>query len=174
MSTTLAISTTAGGWVSTSIVIFGAMVALVYTVYLMAFPKPIPGIPYNKQSAKRLLGDIPEFGALQNAGYTARQFWSDLAMTHKSPITQCFLGPFTKPSVVISDFREAQDLMVRRGKDLGRGRLNREAWYGIIPEHFIGMENHDKRFKDTKGLLKDLMTPSFLHEVSFNEPCGRL
>lgn len=163
-----------GGWTSTSIVVLGAGVALVYIVYLLALPKPLPGIPYNKHSAKRFLGDIPEFAALQNAGYTARRFWTDLAVTQESPITQCFLGPFAKPAIIISDFREAQDLMVRRGKDLGRGRLNREVWRGIIPEHFIGMENHDKRIKDTKGLMNDLMTPKFLHEVSFGKPLGRL
>lgn len=157
-----------GGCVSTSLVVVGVVVALVYFVYRLALPKPIPGIPYNEKSSKRLLGDLHEFMALQNAGFTPRRFWTDLAVAKQSPITQYFLGPFSKPAVVISDFREAQDLMVRRGKDLGRGTMNRDAWAGVVPEHFIGMENHDKRIKETKGLLNDLMTPKFLHEVSFD------
>lgn len=57
--------------------------------------------------------------------------------------------------------------MTKRGKDFGRGVINREAWRGTIPEHFIGMEDHDRRMKDGKDLLKDLMTPKFLHEVRF-------
>lgn len=161
------------GWVQISLVVLGVLVVLTYAVYLLALPKPLPGIPYNKQSANRLLGDIPEITELENAGKTGRLFWGEMAVKHSSPITQCFLGPFAKPSIIVSDYREAQDLMLRRGKELGRGKLNREAWRGIVPEHFIGMEDHDERYKDTKGLVKDLMTPKFLHEVSTSLPCEK-
>lgn len=156
----LAMSTS--GW---AVVGIGVAITVVYILYQLALPKPLPGIPYNKHSAKRLLGDIPEFQALENSGQVGRQFWADLATTHGSPITQTFLGPFKPPVIVISDFREAQDLIVRRGKDFGRGMNNRQAWSGIVPEHFIGMDDDDPRFNDRKGLLKDLMTPTFLHEV---------
>jgi len=37
----------------------GLLAAAVF-LYRALFPKPIPGIPYRKESAKRLLGDIPE------------------------------------------------------------------------------------------------------------------
>jgi hypothetical protein len=103
--------------------------------------------------------------ALQKVGKSAREFWPNLARSHASPVTQYFLGPFAKPVVTLSDFREAHDVLLRRGKELKRGRVNRDAWFGVVPEHFIGMEDHDERFKDSKALIKDLMTPKFLHEV---------
>lgn len=40
-----------------SVCIFAAVVALAYRAIL---PKPIPGIPYNKASASRILGDAPD------------------------------------------------------------------------------------------------------------------
>ena len=154
------------GWIPTSIAIVSILVVLTYAIFRLALPKPIPGIPYNKESARRFLGDIPKFTELENAGQTGRLFWGGMAVKHTSPITQCFMGPFAKPAVIIADFREVQDLLLRRGKDLSRGQVNWDVWHGIIPEHFIAMETNDKRYKDTKGLVKDLMTPKFLHEVS--------
>jgi hypothetical protein len=126
----------------------------------------LPGIPYDEKSSKRLLGDIPEFEALERAGQSPKDFWKNLARKKNSAIVQYFGLPFMKPFVAIADFRESQDLMLRRGKDLGRGWLNNTAWSGVIPEHFIAMEEHDPRYKATKSLSKDLMTPTLLHEVS--------
>ena len=40
-----------------SVCIIAAVVALAYRAIL---PKPIPGIPYNKASASRILGDAPD------------------------------------------------------------------------------------------------------------------
>lgn len=31
-----------------------------YVLYRAALPKPLPGIPYNKEAAGKLLGDVPE------------------------------------------------------------------------------------------------------------------
>ncbi|KAI1421085.1 putative cytochrome P450 [Xylaria sp. FL1777] len=149
------------------------IVCLICILYLRALPQPIPDIPYNKRSAHRLLGDIPEVAALQKAGESPIKFWSNLAKIHHSPITQYFL-PFSKPIVVISDFREAQDLNLRRGKDLGRGWINSQTWNGVLPDHFIAMENFDARYKGTKTLVKDLMTPTFLHEINALESYNKV
>lgn len=151
---------------SSLLLLGAAFSAVFYGLYLWLLPKPIPGIPYYKESARRILGDIPHMQALRNAGDTPRKFWIRMGTELGSPVTQMFLGPFAKPLVVLSDFREAQDLQVRNPKALARGKFNRELWKGLVPEHFIGMEEHDERFKDTKNLAKDLMTPSFLHQVS--------
>jgi hypothetical protein len=39
------------------------ILAVGYYLYRAALPKPIPGIPYNEASAKRILGDAP--GAIE-------------------------------------------------------------------------------------------------------------
>ena len=32
-----------------------------YFAYRADLPKPIPGIPYNKDASKRIMGDLPDF-----------------------------------------------------------------------------------------------------------------
>lgn len=156
-----------GSLTPTSLLLIGAAVsALLHILYLQMLPKPLPGIPYHKDSARRILGDIPRLEALRHAGDTTRKFWPSVTTDLKSPVAQVFLGPFNKAAVVLSDFREAQDIQLRNPKALVRGWMNNQLWQGLIPEHFIAMEDHDVRFKDTKSLGKDLMTPRFLNEVS--------
>lgn len=94
------------------------------------------------------------------------EFWADVSRKQQSPITQYFAGPFTKPVVIISDFREAKDLLLRRGKLLDHGTLNTGLWFGAIPHHFVGMPSSDPKYAKSKNLSNDLMTPSFLHNVS--------
>jgi hypothetical protein len=145
---------------------FSTFLAVIYAIYLRALPKPIPGIPYNVESAQRLSGDIPYLMDLVKSGKRPREFWANLSRRHDSAITQFFTGPFTKPAVVIWDFREMQDLLLRRSKDLDRGTFNNDMWSGAIPHHFIAMNTSDPRFVNARQLQKDLMTPSFLQKVS--------
>lgn len=147
------------------------IVCLLYAIYLRALPKPLRGIPYDVESSRRLLGDLPHFFALEKSGQRIMEFWADVARRQRSPITQYFAGPFTKPVVIISDFRETKDLLMRRAKLLDHGSLNTGLWFGAIPHHFVGMPSSDPRYPKAKSLSNDLMTPSFLHNVSIlNKP----
>ena len=38
------------------------LITLATAVYRSLLPKPIPGVPYNKASARRILGDVPDVG----------------------------------------------------------------------------------------------------------------
>lgn len=160
-------SVESGAWTltPTALIIASVTSILFYITYLWLLPKPIPGIPYNKDSAKRILGDIPRLNALAEAGDAPRMLWTIAAPELRSPIAQVFLGPTNKPIVIVSDYREINDLQLRSAKALARGWFNQGLWRGLIPEHFIAMENYDAGYKDAKGLGKDLMTPKFLHEV---------
>ena len=40
--------------------VLGVVLAGLYLAYRAALPKPLPNIPYNRDAAKKLLGDIPE------------------------------------------------------------------------------------------------------------------
>lgn len=99
-----------GGWQSAAVVLAVVLSAL-YALYLKALPKPLPGIPYNKYAAARLVGDIPEVGAVQEDGGSRRRVWANLARKHKSPIAQFFLLPFGPPVVVVADYQEAHYLI---------------------------------------------------------------
>lgn len=38
----------------------GIILVVSYIIYRVALPKPLEGIPYNKDAAKKLFGDVPE------------------------------------------------------------------------------------------------------------------
>ncbi|KIX09319.1 uncharacterized protein Z518_00398 [Rhinocladiella mackenziei CBS 650.93] len=139
---------------------------LLYLIYRWALPRPIPGIPYNPSATRSIFGDIP--GMLDYISKTGRIWpWiTQQTTTLQSPIVQIFGRPFSKPWVIISDFRESQDILLRRHKEFDRSEVTRDTFSGLIPEMHIGMKSSDERFKAHRQLLKDLMTPAFLHEVS--------
>jgi hypothetical protein len=94
------------------------ILAVGYFLYRAALPKPIPGIPYNEAAAKHVLGDAPGLlEALTKTGTMLDWLISQL-VNRNEPVMQLFLRPLGKPFVIISDFRETQDICVRRSRYL--------------------------------------------------------
>jgi hypothetical protein len=142
-------------------------IVLLYFVYRWALPKPIPGdIPYNKDAVRSLFGDIPAM--LEYMRKTDEPFtWVQLQTVNlQSPIIQLFARPFSKPWVVIADFREAKDISsARRMKEFDRSDYFRDLLSGVLPRNHVWMKtNH--QWKYNRGLIQDLMTPTFLHGVA--------
>jgi len=83
------------------------IVLLAFFVYRWALPKPIPGIPYDRKSANRLLGDVPD--ALKHVSETKEMVSFLVGRCEKlnSPVVQVFLRPFQRPRVVVMDGRES-------------------------------------------------------------------
>lgn len=66
------------------------------------------------------MGDLPDLAKFNKE---TRLFWAWLTMQVEkinSPIIQVFMAPLGKPHVVISDYREAHDILVHRHKDFDR------------------------------------------------------
>ncbi|KAF5230621.1 hypothetical protein FAUST_9712 [Fusarium austroamericanum] len=145
-------------------VLAGACV-LVYFIYQRAYPRPLAGIPYNKHALKRFAGDLPEIQERQKDGASIRPWFLEQAGKHQSAIMQIFLGPFASPAILISDFREASDILMHREADFKRGKKV-DVFKGVLPHAHPAMETWDPRFKNTRDLVRDVMTPSFLHSVS--------
>jgi hypothetical protein len=60
--------------------VFGLLLVALYIGYRAVLPKPLPGIPYNRDAAGKLLGDVPEM-----MGYvmrTKRIFVSDQSINY--------------------------------------------------------------------------------------------
>ena len=91
-----------------SVTILGITVLLVasFAAYRYMLPTPIPGIPYNRASASRLFGDVPD--ALKHFAETSEMgsFLDQRCKELNSPIVQLFMRPFRKPWVVIADDNE--------------------------------------------------------------------
>lgn len=144
----------------------GLFLSCLYLLYRRALPQPIPGIPHNKDAAKSLLGDAPEFlKYVKDHNGSAVAWWTQQCVKHSSPIVQIFVRPFSRPIVVVADFREAQDIMMRRTKEFDRSTFFEDIFAGTLPNHHIILRTNDK-LKAQKRLLADTMMPAFLHEVS--------
>ncbi|KAG5980676.1 hypothetical protein E4U55_003776 [Claviceps digitariae] len=142
-------------WLATSVLL------LILHGYKMMQPKPILGIPYNKDIG--IFGDLPALLKARKAGGIRSWLWS-IAKRHKSPITQVFVLPFTKPLIMISDYRESYDILVRRSREFGRARLSVDAFAPFVPDHHIIMVSSDPRFKKNKELLQGVMSPRILSD----------
>ncbi|MCJ1431698.1 hypothetical protein MMC27_001053 [Xylographa pallens] len=80
----------------------------------------------------------------------------------KSPLCQVFVEPFGKPWVLLADWGESQDIMLRR-KDFDRSTFisNRMAAAGSFHATF----KTNDAWKATRQWMQDLMTPSFLNKL---------
>ncbi|CAJ0546731.1 Ff.00g013580.m01.CDS01 [Fusarium sp. VM40] len=133
-----------------------------YLLRRALLPKPIPGIPYNENAVKSLLGDIPEFRAAPNR----REWWARQAIKHQSPLFQVFMRPFGRPWVFVADYFEASDICMRRLKEFDRADTTRDQFVGLTPAHHIIMKSSDPQFKKNKELIRDLMSVSFLQQAT--------
>jgi hypothetical protein len=157
------VSSTMMTWIAVALV---GVLILVYTAYQWVLPKPIPGIPYNKVAAQRLLGDIPDMVAHVNKTGTISPWITIQALKLNSPIIQLWARPFSKPWVIVYDFKESQDILLRRTKEFDRSDFFGEVFLGLVPDHHISKRSSDPKFKHNRALVKDLMTPGFLNEVA--------
>jgi hypothetical protein len=93
---------------STLLALIGGISSCLFLCYRWALPRPIPGIPYNKEATKTLLGDIIPFAQYIGRTKEVASWWTIQTIQLQSPIIQLFCRVFGKPFVMISDFREAQ------------------------------------------------------------------
>lgn len=137
--------------------------SLLYILYFLALPRPLPGIPYNKKAARRLLGDLPDVRAA-----TSRRAWIwNQPRQHGRAISQLFFGPalMRGPTVIVTDYREAVDICSRRQREFDRGTTNKNIVGLVAPNFHFTMMSSDPRFKSNRELVRDLMTPKFLQQV---------
>ncbi|KXJ89997.1 cytochrome P450 [Microdochium bolleyi] len=137
-----------------------------YFGYAWALPTPIPGIPYDKSASRSLLGSLPELSAYIKKHGRLRPWLVGHSKRHGSVLTQFWMGPFAKPTLILADFQESRDILLRRSKEFDRSSRSISIFSGPIGHHHIAMRSSDPRFKSNKELVRDLMTPAFLHQVT--------
>jgi hypothetical protein len=143
-----------------------ATLGLIILLYGHFLPRPIPGIPYNAKAARRLLGDLPDILSHVLKTDTIFPWLVKQTSIHNSPIVQVFARPFQRPWIIITDFRESQDIMLRRTREFDRSDFLGDVFVGLVPDMHISRKSHEVAFKKNRALLKDLMTPRFLNDVA--------
>lgn len=146
--------------------ILGLALTLLALLFLhrALLPKPIPGIPYNKNAATSLLGDIPAMSASLKENGELYAWMTSQCHSLNSPIIQLFIKPLKKPWVVVADARECQDVLGRRGREFDRAKMNWDVVQPILREHHFPFPSGPKQ-KAHRALLADLMGVEFLHKV---------
>lgn len=142
-----------------------ALPILLFLSYHRLLPKPIPGIPYNEEAATRLFGDIPTMLSVISKGDLLFDWMVGNNVRHKSPVTQIFGRPFQKPWVIVTDFRESQDILLHRTKEFDRSKFVTDVFIPLVPKFHHNYQSKDERYRKQRNLLRDLMSPSFLNQV---------
>jgi len=155
------------------VLLVGGIIVLLYLGYRRALPKPIPGIPHNQGAVKSILGDLPGMLAHMSATDQIFPWMSAQNVKLNSPVVQLFTRPFQKPWVVVTDFKESQDILLRRTKEFDRSDFLGDVFTGLVPDFHISKKSSDEKFKANRHLMKDLMTPAFLRQVSRRRITGR-
>lgn len=142
------------------------LILFIYLFRQWALPKPIPGIPYRAGAISSIFGDFTTIGRyVASADVTFFDWLTVQAKQLDSPIFQFFSRPLGRPIVVLSDFREGQDILMRRGKEFDRSTNASDIFKGIIPNHHI-VQKTNATWKSHRRLLQDLMSPGFLDGVA--------
>jgi hypothetical protein len=140
----------------------GAVLALLASLYYYLLPKPIEGIPYNRAATGSVLGDIPAMvreGNNNSIAWIGRQ-----AANLPGPLCQLFIIPFAKPVVVLTDYHEAQDILMRR-KEFDRSDYSIALVGGAVPNHHVNIKT-GSAWKAHRQLVGELMTSKFLNGVA--------
>jgi hypothetical protein len=69
-----------------------------------------------------------------------KEIWSyirHLAIELDSPIFQMFMRPFGKPWVIVTDFRESQDIQMNRQHEFDRSKYIGEIFGPLLPGNHV-------------------------------------
>ncbi|KAF9769902.1 hypothetical protein IL306_012605 [Fusarium sp. DS 682] len=129
-------------------------------LYKWLLPNPLPGIPYNESAVRSLFGDVPDMAREIKETGEFNGWMTKQVEKLKSPVCQVFVRPFSRPWILVADFREAEDILMRRPEFdkptfLSQGML--------CLGNFSARFKTNQDFKTRRHLKHDLMTPTFLN-----------
>ncbi|KAF2172646.1 hypothetical protein M409DRAFT_16608 [Zasmidium cellare ATCC 36951] len=142
-----------------------AIALLGYACYRAALPRPLPGIPYNKKSAQRLLGDAPDLFKYKAENGDLFSYVAKMAVEMNEPVFQVFMQPMGRPWVVIMDPRETHDILTRRIKEFDRSKFFGQIFSSMLPKFHVHMPTGDE-WHAHRRLISDTMAPTFLNQVA--------
>lgn len=146
--------------------ISAAILLALPTLYYMALPRVIPGVPFHESSSRSIKGDIPAFVEHTTRTSETFTFFTRQCEILKAPLVQVFLLPFSKyPMLVLSDHREIEDILTRRTREFDRSSYTTLLFESLIPHATISMASH-KMFKSQRSAWAPTMSPGFINHVA--------
>ncbi|QUC18263.1 uncharacterized protein UV8b_02504 [Ustilaginoidea virens] len=133
-------------------------------LYRLAYPWPYKGIPYNRRSARRLLGDIPDLIQFVKEGNDSDQFALEQCRKLNSPIVQLFFWPFCRPLIFVEDIQQVESIVCSRGGEFDRAPSTITAFRPFVPTSSI-LKLTTPEWRAQRRLWKDAMSGDFLRRV---------
>lgn len=139
---------------------------VLFWLFRKLYPKPYPGIPYNKKSANRITGDIPDLIPLLKA---TNEFSDPLftVTTRKlgTPIAQFLFPGIRNPFIVLEDPREIEDILMRRNKEFDVAPMAVEMYGPMFPNAMVAQYSTPE-LKAQKRLWADAVKIEFLRAAA--------
>ncbi|KAG6111914.1 hypothetical protein E4U31_003886 [Claviceps sp. LM219 group G6] len=130
-----------------------------------AYPRPYKDIPYSTQSARRLLGDIPDIIQFVRDGNAPEDFIADRCRRLNSPIIQLFFEPFSRPLIFLDDAAAVSNIVCTRTKELDRAPITVRTFLHFFPRSSI-LKQTTPEWRAQRRLWKDSMGQDFLHHIA--------
>ncbi|TGJ78771.1 hypothetical protein E0Z10_g9993 [Xylaria hypoxylon] len=141
--------------------VFTLVASSLYLLYQRLLPKPLPGIAYNAEVTRSLWGDASSLARCLSSNGEFSGWLGEQCLKLGSPVCQVFVQPFTRPWVLVGDFHEAQDILMRRA-EFEKPQFLIDALQGLGDFH-VRLRTGDEEFKYRRQLRQDLMTPTYLN-----------
>ncbi|KAK7956748.1 Cytochrome P450 monooxygenase TRI13 [Apiospora aurea] len=149
---------------STLLYLSAVCAVVLYVAYLRLLPRPTPGIPYHKHSAKRLFGDLPDYVASYRKHGEFYQYRHESVKKLGFPMYQFFMTPLSKPLVVLEDPREVEDICLRRNREFDRAPLTSNI-LGVVMPHSSIVKKTGPAWRAQRKPWLSVMAPDFLRRV---------
>ncbi|KAK0671957.1 cytochrome P450 [Cercophora samala] len=143
-------------WLAVALTVIGS-----YLLYQWLLPKPLPGIPFNTEATKSLFGDAPAMSREISVTGEFSMWLAHQVEKMGEPICQVFIRPFSKPWILVGDFHEAQDILMRR-TEFEKPQFLIDGLIAL-GDFNARLKTNDPRFRARRHLKQDLMAPNFLN-----------
>lgn len=143
-------------------VAIGMICLFLYAFYSWLFPKPLPGIAYNPETTRSIFGDASSMSLELKRTGEFSMWLAKQVERMGSPVCQVFVRPFSLPWILIGDFREARDILMRR-PEFEKPQFLIDAMQGLGDFH--ARYKTDDIFRARRHLRQDLMSPRFLNNT---------
>ncbi|KAK7927364.1 cytochrome p450 [Apiospora marii] len=143
-----------------------ALVAIIIIGWCKLYPTPYPGIPYNKKSVTRILGDIPDLmSVVQKNNEFSDSVFTTTTQKLGTPIAQLLLPGFQKPIIVLEDPREIEDIVFRRNKEFDKAPMALDMIAPMFPRASLSQYTTPE-LREQKRLWVDVMGADFLQKAA--------
>ncbi|KAK7978117.1 Cytochrome P450 [Apiospora saccharicola] len=149
------------------VVLLLGSLALAFVARHRFYPRLYAGIPYNKHSANRLTGDIPDLTPIIKA--TNEYSSALLAVTTerlRRPLAQLLFPALRPPLLILDDPREIEDVLVRRGREFDRAPVSMHILRHYFRNAMMTQFNTAPGLRDQKRVWADAFDADFLRRVA--------